>query len=141
MNALFVERPEFSRDREKILDDDAFRALQCMMLKMPEAGVVLEGTGGLRKLRYADPHRSRGKRSGLRVIYYWCDAERQFWLFRLYVKVDVDEDTVGRRRVSGKQLARALAKPGRSLEATTRQSRKRSSHYRAPKHSAKVGLD
>lgn len=141
MNALFVERPEFSRDRERFLDDDAFRALQCMMLKMPEAGVVLEGTGGLRKLRYADPHRSRGKRSGLRVIYYWCDAERQFWLFRLYVKVDVDEDTVGRRRVSGKQLARALAKPGRSLEATTRQSRKRSSHYRAPKHSAKVGLE
>ena len=91
MNALFVERPEFSRDREEFLDDDAFRALQCMMLKMPEAGVVLEGMGGLRKLRYVDPHRSRGKRSGVRVIYYWCDAERQFWLFRLYVKVDVDE--------------------------------------------------
>ena len=110
-------------------------------IKVPEAGVVLEGTGGLRKLRYADPHRSRGKRSGLRVIYYWCDAERQFWLFRLYVKVDVDEDTVGRRIVSGKQLARALGKAGRSLEATTRQSRKRSSHYRAPKHSVKVDLD
>ena len=71
MNALFVELPEFSRHREKFLDDDAFRTLQGMMLKMPEAGVVLEGTGGLRKLRYADPHRSRGKRSGLRVIYYW----------------------------------------------------------------------
>lgn len=139
MNALFVELPEFSRHREKFLDDDAFRTLQGMMLKMPEAGVVLEGTGGLRKLRYADPHRSRGKRSGLRVIYYWCDAERQFWLFRLYVKVDVDDDTVGSRRVSGKQLARALAKPGRSLEATTRQSRKRSSHCRAPKHPVKMG--
>ncbi len=41
-----------------------------MLLKNPEAGDVIEGTGGLRKIRYADEKRGKGKRGGLRVIYY-----------------------------------------------------------------------
>lgn len=52
----------------------------------PEAGDVIEGTGGLRKLRYADATRGKGKRGGLRVIYYWWVSGAQFWLFTLYNK-------------------------------------------------------
>ena len=86
MKALFVELPAFAKYRADYLDDEAFRGLQQSMLKHPEAGDVIEGTGGLRKLRHGDPRRGKGKRGGLRVIYYWWDGGRQFWLFTLYDK-------------------------------------------------------
>lgn len=90
MKALFVELPAFAKYRADYLDDEAFRGLQQSMLKHPEAGDVIEGTGGLRKLRYGDPRRGKGKRGGLRVIYYWWDGGRQFWLFTLYDKDEME---------------------------------------------------
>ena len=53
------------------LDDDDFRGLQNLLMLQPEAGDSIPGTGGLRKLRFADARRGKGKRGGLRVIYYW----------------------------------------------------------------------
>ncbi|WP_231586654.1 addiction module toxin RelE [Cupriavidus basilensis] len=70
MKAVFVELPAFARYRTAYLDDDAFRGLQSAMMINPEAGDVIEGTGGLRKLWHGDPRRGKGKRGGLRVIYY-----------------------------------------------------------------------
>ena len=86
MKAVFVELPAFTRYRTDYLDDEQFRGLQVAMMKNPEAGDVIEGTGGLRKLRHGDPRRGKGKRGGLRVIYYWWDGGSQFWLFTLYDK-------------------------------------------------------
>lgn len=60
--------------------------LQNTLMANPEAGDVIEGTGGLRKLRYADAIRGKGKRGGLRVIYYWWVVGAQFWLFTIYNK-------------------------------------------------------
>jgi len=91
MKALFVELPAFAKYRADYLDDDGFRGLQQSMLKNPEAGDVIEGTGGLRKLRHGDPRRGKGKRGGLRVIYYWWDGGRQFWLFTLYDKDEMED--------------------------------------------------
>lgn len=91
MKALFVELPAFARYRADYLDDEGFRGLQEAMLKNPEAGDVIEGTGGLRKLRHGDPRRGKGKRGGLRVIYYWWDGGRQFWLFTLYDKDEMSD--------------------------------------------------
>lgn len=56
----------------------------------PKKGDMIEGTGGLRKLRFADPKRGKGKRGGLRVIYYWQVSTYRFLLFTLY---DKDEAT------------------------------------------------
>ncbi len=86
MKAVFVELPAFTRYRADYLGDEGFRGLQEVMMKNPKAGDVIEGTGGLRKLRYSDPRRGKGKRGGLRVIYYWWDGGSQFWLFTLYDK-------------------------------------------------------
>ena len=86
MKALFVELPPFERYRQEYLSDEAYRVLQSDMLRSPEAGDVISGTGGLRKLRYADANRSKGKRGGLRIIYFWWQVRRQFWLFTLYDK-------------------------------------------------------
>jgi hypothetical protein len=90
MRAVFVELPAFSRYRADYLNEEGFRELQTALMKNPDSGDVIEGTGGLRKLRHADARRGKGKRSGLRVIYYWWDSASQFWLFTLY---DKDEMT------------------------------------------------
>lgn len=86
MKALFVELPAFARNRADYLDDESLRAMQTELMANPEQGDVIEGTGGLRKLRQPDPKRGKGKRGGLRVIYFWWAGGRQFWLFTLYGK-------------------------------------------------------
>ena len=98
MKALFVELPAFERHRAEYLDDAGFHALQNLLMASPEMGDVIEGSGGLRKLRFPDPRRGKGKRGGLRVIYYWWDAGLQFWLFTLYDKDEASDLTPAQRR-------------------------------------------
>lgn len=86
MKAVFIELPAFERFRGDYLDDDGFRQLQLVLMANPEAGDVVEGTGGLRKLRFGDARRSKGKRGGLRVVYYFWSGGPEFWLFTLYDK-------------------------------------------------------
>ena len=99
MKAVFIELPAFSRYRVDYLDDGGFRGLQEDMMKYPEAGDVIEGTGGLRKLRHGDPRRGKGKRGGLRVIYYWWDGGSQFWLFTLYDKDEMTDLSPDEKKV------------------------------------------
>jgi hypothetical protein len=106
MQAVFVELPAFERHRQHYLNDDAFRQLQDTLIANPEAGDVIEGTGGLRKLRFGDARRGKGKRSGLRVIhYYWRDGS-QFWLFTLYDKDEIS-DLKPKQRAQFKELLKA----------------------------------
>jgi len=98
MKAVFVELPAFERHRAAYLDDAAFRALQLELMRNPAAGAVIEGTGGLRKMRFADPRRGKGKRGGLRVIFYWWNAGNQFWLFTLYDKDEIADLTPQQRK-------------------------------------------
>ena len=99
MNAVFVELPPFERLRASYLDDDAYRALQNELMRNPHAGDVIEGAGGLRKLRQPDPRRGKGKRGGLRVIYYWWLGGEQFWLFTVFDKDQTDDLTPEQRKV------------------------------------------
>ncbi len=99
MKAEFVELPAFERHRSEYLDDDGFRSLQILLMSDPEAGDVIEGAGGLRKLRFADARRGKGKRGGLRVIYYGWDAGPQFWLFTIYDKDTADDLSPPQRKV------------------------------------------
>jgi mRNA-degrading endonuclease RelE of RelBE toxin-antitoxin system len=98
MKAVFVELPAFERHRAEYLDDGAFRGLQDLLMKHPEAGDLIPETGGLRKLRFADAGRGKGKRGGLRVIYYWWDSGVQFWLFTLYDKDEMADLTASQRK-------------------------------------------
>ena len=110
MKAVFVELPAFARHRADYLDDDGFRGLQAAMMANPQAGDVIEGTGGLRKLRHADPRRGKGKRGGLRVIYYWWDGGPQFWLFTLYDKDEMADLTAMERHAFADALKTELEK-------------------------------
>jgi hypothetical protein len=76
----FVEAPAFSRHRDEYLDDDGVRELQQSLALNPEAGDLIPGAGGIRKLRWRDSRRGKGKRGGLRVIYYWFLSNEEIWL-------------------------------------------------------------
>ena len=108
MKATFVELPPFERTRNDYLDEESYRQLQLELMDKPIAGAVIEGTGGLRKLRQADPSRGKGKRGGLRVIYYWWSGGDQFWLFTVYDKDQADDLTLGQRKVLKKLLKTEL---------------------------------
>ncbi|MCX7175347.1 MAG: toxin [Proteobacteria bacterium] len=99
MKAIFVELPPFERFRQNYLDDEAFRGLQQMLLQNPETGDPIAGTGGLRKVRFADIRRGKGKRGGLRIIYYWWFGGRQFWLFTLYDKDEMEDLTAKEKKI------------------------------------------
>lgn len=88
LDSVFVELPAFARRREEFLSDDEFSALQQALMWSPESGDLIRGTGGLRKLRWADRSNNKGKRGGARVIYYWHLGDDQFWLFAIYGKSD-----------------------------------------------------
>lgn len=114
MKALFVELPAFSRHRARYLDDRAFGELQNALLKNPDAGDVIEGTGGLRKFRHVDAKRGKGKRGGLRIIYYWWSEGKQLWLFTLYNKNEMDDLSEDERRVLKALLKRELGLRGKT---------------------------
>lgn len=99
MKAIFVELPPFARIRKDYMDDESYRLLQLELMDNPTAGDIIEGTGGLRKLRQPDPRRGKGKRGGLRVIYYWWLGGEQFWLFTVYDKDQADDLTPAQRKV------------------------------------------
>lgn len=108
MKAIFVELPAFAKYRPEYLDDEGFRDLQNSLMANPEVGDVIEGTGGLRKIRQADPRRGKGKQGGLRVIYYWWDGMRQFWLFTLYDKDEMDDLSAKEKKALKEMLKREL---------------------------------
>lgn len=97
MKAVFIELPAFERHRDDYLDEVSLRRLQNVLMANPEAGEVIEGTGGLRKLRFGDPRRGKGKRGGLRVIYYYWSPGPEFWLFTSYDKDEACDLTAGQR--------------------------------------------
>ena len=68
MIRTFIEIPLFTKRWKEIgLGEDELRALQIMLLKNPESGPVMEGTGGIRKVRF--PLENRGKSGSVRVCY------------------------------------------------------------------------
>lgn len=82
----FIEHPAFSKALPAILSDKEYRNLQIELLERPDAGVLIPGGGGLRKLRVGS--RSKGKRGGSRVIYYWYKSPERIDLCRIYEKSD-----------------------------------------------------
>jgi mRNA-degrading endonuclease RelE of RelBE toxin-antitoxin system len=84
MKLVFFETPLFSRLLSDYLTDENYRELQSVLLENPELGDVMPGTGGFRKVRWEDSRRGKGKRGGLRLIYYYLTADQQIWFFTLY---------------------------------------------------------
>jgi len=94
----FVEAPAFTRHLHEYLSDDEYAALQQFLATRPEAGAVMPGTGGFRKLRWADERRGKGRRGGLRIIYYFLRTDQQVWLFTLFGKDEAADLTPNQKR-------------------------------------------
>lgn len=84
--------------REYYLHDDAYQTVQQALLAKPEAGALIPGTGGLRKLRWPDFRRGKGRRGGLRIVYLYLPRDSEIWLFTLYGKDEADDLTPEQRR-------------------------------------------
>jgi mRNA-degrading endonuclease RelE of RelBE toxin-antitoxin system len=74
----------FTRQVVALLPDETYRELQIGLVDRPDWGTVIPGSGGLRKLRWGAA--GRGKRSGVRVIYYWAVRRDTIVLLFLYPK-------------------------------------------------------
>jgi hypothetical protein len=80
----FIETALFTRLIDKYLSDDEYAVLQQALVANPEAGDVIPGSGGVRKLRWGVA--GRGKRGGIRVIYYLRSQQGQLWMLTVYAK-------------------------------------------------------
>jgi len=109
MKAVFVETPVFEKRRSDYLNDDEYLELQCSLLQAPRKGDAIQGTGGLRKIRWADAHRGKGKRGGTRVIYYYYADGPQFWMFTIYDKDEATDLTKEQKNSLKKMLDREIA--------------------------------
>ena len=84
----FIETSLFSRLIQEYLTDEEYWKLQSELIQNPEAGAVVSGSGGVRKLRWAAP--GRGKRGGYRVIYFVRRPKGIIWMLTIYPKSEVD---------------------------------------------------
>ncbi len=80
----FIETPFFTKVISRYLDDDEYSKLQHFLNEQPEAGAIVPGSGGVRKVRWGSE--GRGKRGGLRVIYYLRSGRGELWMLTIYGK-------------------------------------------------------
>jgi len=95
----FVETPLFTAAIRRHLNDEQYRQLQIALMLRPEQGPVIQGSGGLRKVRWATT--GAGKRGGLRVIYYWAPRDQAFYLVYAYTKSEQGDLTPAQTRQLG----------------------------------------
>jgi hypothetical protein len=94
---IFVELTPFVAFREDYWTDEDLRAMQNVLLVTPDAGDLIRGGGGLRKLRWSA--QGRGKRGGARVIYYWHVPGDRIYLIYGYVKSRSEDLTARQLKV------------------------------------------
>ncbi len=95
----FIEATLFTRLLPEYLTDDEYAQFQLYLANDPEAGDVIPGTGGFRKVRWGDPRRGQGRRGGLRAIYYLFLQDSLIWFVTLYGKDEAADLTPSEKRL------------------------------------------
>ena len=100
MTLGFIETQKFMQVREDYFaGDDAYSALQQALLAAPNSGAVMPGCGGLRKMRWPDTRRGKGKRGGLRIIYLYVPEAQVILFLKVYDKEEADDLTPEQRKL------------------------------------------
>jgi mRNA-degrading endonuclease RelE of RelBE toxin-antitoxin system len=86
---IFKETGVFTRQITKLISDNQYREFQQELIFNPQAGDLIKGSGGLRKIRWRSA--AGGKRGGIRVIYYWYVADSEIFLLLAYGKTEKDD--------------------------------------------------
>jgi mRNA-degrading endonuclease RelE of RelBE toxin-antitoxin system len=84
----FIETSIFTKLIYTYLTDDEYLGLQIFLLKHPEEGNIVPGSGGVRKLRWGIA--GKGKRGGVRVIYYFKKRNSEIWMLTIYGKSEIE---------------------------------------------------
>ena len=100
---VFVETPIFTRRVCACMDDDEYGRLQSFLAEHPEVGKIIRASGGIRKLRWAGS--GRGKRGGLRLIYFWWVARDRISMLMVYPKSEQDDLTPDQLKLLKRLLA------------------------------------
>lgn len=93
---LIIETTIFTHRIHQLISDDEYRLLQSQLIAKPDSGKVIVGSGGLRKIRWAIGE--RGKRGGIRVIYYWSPSLDIILMLFVYSKNERDDLTPAQLR-------------------------------------------
>ena len=80
----FIETKLFTKLVSEHLSDEEYAQLQEALIRDPQVGDLIPGSGGVRKVRWGG--KGRGKRGGIRVIYYARTRQGQIWMLTLYAK-------------------------------------------------------
>ncbi len=94
---IFIETPVFTEDLLNLLSDDEYVEFQKYLASNPLAGDVIQSTGGLRKIRWAAG--GKGKRGGVRIIYYHVTPDSQIRLLLIYKKGIQDDLTADQKKI------------------------------------------
>lgn len=93
---VIVETRAFTTRILDLLSDEDYRLLQLELVRDPDAGRVIPGTGGLRKLRWGAS--GRGKRGGARIIYFWHPKSQSALMLFAYSKNERSDLTPAQKR-------------------------------------------
>jgi mRNA-degrading endonuclease RelE of RelBE toxin-antitoxin system len=94
---LFIETPIFTKIVKDLITDDEYRKIQLALVLRPEAGKIIPGSGGLRKIRWKSG--GSGKRGGLRLIYFWDVQENKIYMLLIYKKSKQEDLTQNQLKI------------------------------------------
>jgi mRNA-degrading endonuclease RelE of RelBE toxin-antitoxin system len=94
---IIIEFPAFTRAITTLLSEDEYAELQWTLVRYPDRGDLIPGCKGLRKMRWR--LKNKGKRGGIRVIYYWITADDQILMLFAYAKNQQDDLTEAQKQI------------------------------------------
>jgi len=102
----FIETPIFTHELKGLLSDEEYRSIQLALLFRPEQGPLIPRSGGLRKMRWRI--RGKGKRGGVRLIYYWDKPAETIFMLFIYPKSEREDLTASQLRILSKLVREEL---------------------------------